>query len=95
MRQVVARESYIDLWDLAEHVLRVSAFGLDALPAATALDVPIRFDGRQYFVCMRDIPEPAHTAFLQHISGSARPTISGYPDAVYPWDWTDFLSGQR
>lgn len=94
-RQVVARGSYIDLWDLAEHVLRISAFGLDELPDAKALNVPIRFDGRHYFVCMRDIPEPAHSVFLRNISGSARPPIAGYPDAVYPWDWTDFLSGQR
>lgn len=94
-RQVVARRGYIDLWDLAAHVLRISAFGLDELPKVKALEVPIRFDGRQYFVCMRDISEPAHSAFMRNISGSARPTIAGYPDAVYPWDWTDFLSGQR
>lgn len=93
--QAAARGRYNDLWDLAEHVLRISAFGFDQLPEAKALDVPIRSDGRQYFVCLRDIPEPAHSVFLRNMSGSARPTIAGYPDAVYPWDWTDFLSGQR
>lgn len=90
-----ARERYVDAWDLAEHVLRLSVFGCDELPKAEALAVPVRTNGRQSYVCMRDIPEPARSVFEQRMSRSGRPLIDGSLDAVYPWDWADFLNGQR
>lgn len=93
--QVSARDSYDDAWDVAAHVLRIAAFGRDELRDTRPLDIPIHTDGRLNYVCMRDIPEPARSAFEERMSGSGCPAIPGCSDAVYAWDWTDFLNGRR
>ena len=93
--QVTARDRYNDPWEVAEHVLRISAFGSDELSEARALNVPVRFDGRLTYVCLGDIPEPARSVFGERMAGSGRPVIPGFLDAVYAWDWADFLNGQR
>jgi hypothetical protein len=92
---IASRARYADLWDLAEHALRLSTFGKDELPAPQALDVPIHRQGSLSFVCTRDIPEPARSVFEERMKYSACPVIPGFPDAVYSWDWSDFLAGGR
>lgn len=85
------RAIYDDPWDIVDHALRLSTFGYDELPTAVELDVPVRSDEGLSFVCMRDIPEPARSAFERRMRGSGVPVIPGYPDAVYSWDWLNFL----
>lgn len=89
------RSQYRDVWDLAEHVLRLSMFGADELPAATALDVPVHKSGNLPYVRIGEVPEPARNVFERRMAHSTRPVIAGALDAVYAWDWTDFLGGQR
>ncbi|MFC5606081.1 hypothetical protein [Variovorax soli] len=95
VHQVNARIRYRDAWEVAEHALRVSAFGADDLQEAKPLDVPIRSDGQLAFVCMGDIPEPARSVFRERMRGAGCPVIPGLSDLVYAWDWTDFLNGRR
>jgi len=89
---IAPRASYADPWDLAEHALRITTFDGDDLPPPKELDVPIRRDLNLSFVCTRDIPEPARSVFTKRMEHSTRPVIHGHPDAVYAWDWLDFLS---
>jgi hypothetical protein len=85
------RNRYDDVWSLAEHALRVAVFGADLLPAAKPLDIPIfKCDGIQY-IRIRDIPEPTRTVFDERMSHSTVPIIKGASDAVYVWDWLNFL----
>ena len=91
---IAPRANYGDLWDLAEHALRLATFGCDDLPATRELDVPVRWDAGLSFVCMGDIPEPARSAFEKRMAGSGRPVIEDYPDAVNSWDWLDFLGAR-
>ncbi len=90
-----SRAAYRDVWGLAEHVLRLSLFEADELPAAVALDVPVHKSGNLPYVRFSEIPEPARSVFERRMSHSTRPVIAGAFDAVYAWDWTDFLGGQR
>ena len=95
MRGIAPRANYTDPWDLAEHALRLTAFGKDELPSPRELDVPFRRQENLSFVCTRDIPEPARSVFEERMKHSARPVIPGFSDAVYSWDWSDFLGGAR
>ena len=95
MRGIAPRANYTDPWDLAEHALRLTAFGKDELPSPRELDVPFRRQENLSFVCTRDIPEPARSVFEERMKHSARPVIPGFADAVYSWDWLDFLGGSR
>lgn len=93
---VPPREQYLDVWSLAEHALRVSAFAADVLAPAKPLEVPVRqSDNGLAFVCTSDVPEPARTVFEKRMAHATRPLIAEHRDAVYAWDWTDFLNGQR
>ena len=92
---VTLREGYRDEWELAAHALRMATFGIDELPAPKELDVPLRHEDKFAFVCFRDIPEPARSEFERRMRGSGAPWIEGFPDAVYAWDWLDFLNGNR
>jgi hypothetical protein len=88
------REIYDDVWSLAEHALRIAVFGADLLPPAKALDIPVfKSDGIQY-IRIRDIPEPTRTVFDERMSHSTVPIIEGARDAVYVWDWLNFLGAR-
>jgi len=89
------RAGYGDPWDLADHVLRLTTFDADELPAPKAIDVPIRRHEDLSFICMRDIPEPARSVFEERMNHSTCPVVPGYFDAVYVWDWLEFLGGNR
>jgi hypothetical protein len=95
MNGIKPRARYGDPWDLAEHALCLTTFDADDLPAPRALEIPIRRDKDLPFVCMRDIPEPARSVFEERMHHSTRPVVPGYFDAVYVWDWLDFLGGNR
>lgn len=95
LNAVKPRASYADAWDLADHALRVSTFHDDELPAPKELKVPVRRQDGLSFICTRDIPEPARSVFEKRMWHSTRPVVPGYPDAVYVWDWLDFLGGRR
>lgn len=51
--------------------------------------------GRVPYVRISELPEPVRTAFSENMNHSGRPCVPGAPDAVYAWDWTDFLEGSR
>ena len=89
------RPAYSDVWALAEQALRLSAFGDDHLPDVRPLDVPIRHSGGLRYVRTSDIPEPTRSVFEARMAHSTRPLLPDAPDAVYAWDWTDFLGGGR
>lgn len=92
---IPVRAAYADAWGIAEHAIRVAIFGADMLPAPVPLDIPVRQEDRLNYVRMRDIPEPTRTAFQQRMAHSTCPVIEDAADAVYAWDWQDFLNGYR
>jgi len=50
------------------------------------------------YVRMRNIPEPARTAFARNMAHSTRPVIeeeSNPMGCIYAWDFHDWLAGQR
>lgn len=50
------------------------------------------------FVRMRDIPEPARTAFARNMAHSTCPVIEEEANpmaCIYAWDFHDWLAGQR
>jgi len=51
--------------------------------------------GKTPYVRISELPEPAQTAFSENMNYSGRPYVPGAPDAVFAWDWTDFLAGGR
>lgn len=64
-------------------------------PRFPALEVPLHGEPGHQYVRMRDIPAHARATFEKRMSGRTRPYIEGVADAVFPWDWTDFLAGWR
>ncbi len=93
---VEGRDLYTDPWALAEHALRMSVFGVDDIPKAKALAPEVRrTESGISFICTSDLPEPTRSVFETRMAHSTRPLIAGHPDAVYAWDWADFLNGQR
>jgi hypothetical protein len=51
--------------------------------------------GNTPYVRISELPEPVQTAFSENMNYSGRPCVRGAPDAVFAWDWTDFLAGGR
>jgi hypothetical protein len=51
--------------------------------------------GKTPYVRISELPEPVQTAFAENMNYSGRPCVPGAPDAVFAWDWTDFLAGGR
>ena len=95
--QVLPRTGgYPDPWALAEHTLRQGAFGKDALPACSALSVPVhKSQGGLAYVRACDIPQPARREFVRRMAHSTRPLIEHEGDTYYAWDWNAFLNGGR
>ena len=93
VEDVQPRESYQDIWDLAQHALNESVWNADAIPEVRPLVVPVYGDGR--YIRTSDIPEPARSAFEWRQRLSGRPSIRGHRDAMWAWDWNDWLNGQR
>lgn len=86
------------VWDL---VIRALAKGLYSQEHLGMRPVPVRErvpihepDGLRY-VCMAEIPEPAHTPFKRRMRHSTVPVIPGAGDCAYAHDWQDFLNGYR
>lgn len=46
------------------------------------------------YVRVRDIPEPAQSAFRRRMVGATAPAIDGDRDVAYMSDWEDFLGGR-
>jgi len=89
------------VWDLVARALCVALSGEEALPKRpTVPDVPIHrsnVPGAAY-VRLPEIPEPARTAFWNHIRYQTRPIVSDVPDRMqcaHLWEWQRFLSGGR
>ena len=93
IEDVQPRESYQDMWDLAQHALNVSVWNADSIPEVKPLVVPVYGDGS--YMRTSDIPEPAQSAFEWRQRMSGRPCIRGHRDACWIWDWEDWLNGQR
>lgn len=64
-------------------------------PRFPALDIPLHGVPPRQYIRMRDLPDHVRPAFGRRMRGSACPYVEGVPDAVYPWDWTEFLAGRR
>ncbi len=90
---VQPRESYLDIWDLALHALNVSVWNSDSIPEVKPLVLPVYGEGS--YIRTSDIPEPARSAFEWRQRMSGRPSIRRHWDAMWVWDWNDWLNGQR
>lgn len=68
-------------------------------PQPLSSTVPIRTSKDDVrYICIRDIPEPARTAFKRNIAYSTCPFVEGEADPIdcaYPWDFHDWLGGFR
>ena len=58
------------------------------------LSVPVRHFGDIAYVRLRDIAEPAQSAFRIRMNGATAPVIDGDPDVAYVSDWEIFLGGR-
>jgi hypothetical protein len=56
--------------------------------------VPVRHFGDIAYVRLRDIAEPAQSAFRIRMNGATAPVIDGDPDVAYVSDWEIFLGGR-
>jgi hypothetical protein len=79
---------YVDGWSLAEHAMRMLVFGVDELPPAKPLDVPIYDACTRPYVKLEDIPEPARSAFEARQRMSGKPA-NGIWGANHAHDWLD------
>lgn len=64
-------------------------------PRFPPLDIPLHGAPPHQCIRMRDLPDHVRPAVGRRMRGSTCPYVGGVPDAVYPWDWTDFLAGRR
>lgn len=54
--------------------------------------VPARVhDGRRYFVCIRDIPDPLQGKLVEALRGSACPVLPGEGPLAFAWDWQTWM----
>jgi hypothetical protein len=91
---VQLRESYRDIWDIAQHALNLSVWTTDAIPPARPLVVPV-YGEDKYYMRTSDLPEPARSAFEWRQYGSGRPCVREHLDACWIWDWDDWVNGRR
>jgi hypothetical protein len=89
---VQLRKGYSDIWDLAQHALNLSVWGVDAIPPVNPLVIK-KYDGGMY-IRSSEIPEPLRSAFERRQRYSGRPSI-GVHDAHWSWDLEDFIGGTR
>ena len=89
------RANYEDPWSLAEHALRASVFDDDILPPAKTIELPVFMSGTTPYIRIRDIPEPTRSVFDDRMKYSGAPCVAGARDAIFEWDWLDFLEGSR
>ena len=92
IEDVQPRESYQDMWDLAQHALNVSVWNLDAIPAVRPIEIKKYDDGR--WILSSDLPEPLRSAFEHRQRYSGKPCV-GFWDANWAWDLEDFVNGTR
>lgn len=57
--------------------------------------VPIHAYGNLTYVRMREIQEPARSAFERRMRWSTVPVIPGEGDCAYSWDWQASIGGGR
>jgi hypothetical protein len=89
---VKPRESYQDMWDLAQHALNVSVWDIDAIPLVRPL-VFKKYGGDRW-IRSSELPEPLRSAFERRQRLSGRPPISVW-DAHWAHDLEDFVNGTR
>ena len=89
---VQPRAAYADLWDLAQHALNLSVWGVDVIPPLKPLNVKKYDEGR--YIRSSELPEPLRSAFERRQRYSGKPCI-GVWDANWAWDLEDFLNGTR
>lgn len=84
--------------DLVARAIAKALTGREALPRRPRpIKVPVRIDinaGTKY-VRVREIPEPAKSAFVKQLGSRARPSISGEDDCVHAEDWLQFIELRR
>ncbi len=87
------------IWDLVLRAIAVTLTGKEELPARPRpIEVPVFKTDTISYVRLRDIPEPARTAFIENMRGSTCPLVEGEADpfgCVYAWDWEAWINGQR
>lgn len=83
------------LGDVTLRVLKQVYWGGPRIRKARPISPCIYRIGNTPYVRIGELPEPAQTAFAENMNGSGRPCVPGAPDAVFAWDWTDFLAGGR
>lgn len=82
------------VWDLVGRAIAQALSGQERLPRRPdPISVPIHVYGDLSYVRMREVPEPARSAFERRMQGAASPVIPGDGDCVYSWDWQDFIEG--
>jgi hypothetical protein len=91
--EVQQRQSYRDVWDVAQHALCTSTFNANVIPPVVPLHVPIHEEPGFLYVLSREIPEPLRSAFEYRQRWSGRPCIPR--GAHWSWDYLDFVNGQR
>ena len=90
---VQPRESHLDIRDLALQALNVSVWNSDSIPEVKPLVLPVYGDGS--YIRTSDIPEAARSPFEWRQRMSGRRSIRRHWDAMWVWDWNDWLIGQR
>ena len=77
------------------HVLKHVYWGGTRVRKARPHSPRVYRQGKTSYVRISELPEPARTAFERNMSRSGRPCVAGAPDAVFAWDWEDFVAGGR
>lgn len=95
VEKVVPSKPCASLEESALYALKQLYWGKTRIPRALPLNPPVHRGDWAAYVRMGDLPEPVRTLFSKNMAHSSRPYIAEAPDAVYVWDWTDFLAGRR
>ncbi|NVO04743.1 MAG: hypothetical protein HXX19_01705 [Rhodoferax sp.] len=86
---VQLRAAYADIWELAQHALNLSVWGVDSIPPVKPLDVKRYDDGK--YIRSSELPEPLRSAFEYRQRWSGKPCIRDAWDANWAWDLDDFV----
>lgn len=84
------------VWDLVARAIAKSLSGQERLHRRPdPVTVPLHAYGNLTYVRMREIQEPARSAFVRRMRWSTLPVIPGEGDCAYSWDWQAFIGGGR
>jgi len=93
IENVQPRESYQDVWDMAQHALNISVWNQDLIPPVRPLEIK-KYDGDRW-IRSSELPEPLRSAFEHRQRHSGKPHIREAWDANWAWDLEDFINGTR